>query len=118
MGVSEADITLDLSEDNLDGNTFSDSLDFKMKPAADPEYRLLDVFFHLNFLPRPFTNHRAAGRGEGISLTHHYHFHPLHRHLDISQAITAESPALHIGSSRTRTGNLCFPSASRCHRHI
>ena len=27
--------------------------------------------------------------GEGISLTRHYHFHALHRHLDIRRAITA-----------------------------
>ena len=33
------------------------------------------------------------GKAEGISLTPHYHFHPLHRHLD---------------SSRTRTGNLTY----------
>ena len=52
------------------------------------------------------------GKGEGISLTPHYHFHPLHRHLDISRAITAESSPLYIASSRTRTGNLWFPSAS------
>ena len=53
------------------------------------------------------------GKGEGISLTPHYHFHPLHRHLDISRAITAESSPLHIASSQTRTGSLRFPSASR-----
>ena len=53
------------------------------------------------------------GKGEGISLTPQYHFPPLHRHLDISRAITAESSPLHIASSRTRTGNLWFPSASR-----
>ena len=53
------------------------------------------------------------GKGEGISLTPHYHFHPLHRHLDISRVITAESSPLHIASNRTRTGNLWFPSASR-----
>ena len=35
------------------------------------------------------------GKGEGISLTPHYHFHPLHRQLDISRAITAESSPLH-----------------------
>ena len=47
------------------------------------------------------------GKGEGIFLTRHYHFHPLHRHFDIiSQAITAESSPLHIASGRTRTGNL------------
>ena len=50
------------------------------------------------------------GKGEGISLTPHYHFHRLHRHLDTSRAITAESSSpLHIASSRTRTGNLSFP---------
>ena len=52
------------------------------------------------------------GKGEGISLTPYYHFHPVHRHLDISRAITAESSPLHIGSSQTRTGNLWFPSVS------
>ena len=53
------------------------------------------------------------GKGEFISLTPHYHFHPLHGHLDMSRAITAESSPLHVGSDRTRTGNLWFPSASR-----
>ena len=52
-------------------------------------------------------------KGEGISLTPHYQFHSLHRHLDISRTITAESSPLHIASSRTRTGNLWFPSAVR-----
>ena len=28
--------------------------------------------------------------GEGISVTTHYHFHPLHRHLDIRWVIAAE----------------------------
>ena len=61
-----------------------------------------------------FTNiHRQQGKGEGIFLTPLYHFHLLHRHLDISRAITAESSRLHIASSRTRTGNLWFPSANR-----
>ena len=39
---------------------------------------------------------RLQGKGEGISVTPHYHFHPL-------------PPAI----GRTRTGNLWFPSASR-----
>ena len=47
------------------------------------------------------------GKGEDISLTPHYHFHPFHKHL--------ESSPLHMGSCRTRTGNLWFPSASRYH---
>ena len=46
-----------------------------------------------------FYNHswiaELLGKGEGISLTLHYHIHPLHRHLDISWAITAESSPLH-----------------------
>ena len=53
------------------------------------------------------------GKGEGISLTPHYHFHPLHKHLDISRAITAESSPSLIGGSRTQTRNPWFPSASR-----
>ena len=52
------------------------------------------------------------GKGEDISLTPHYHFHTLHRHLDISRVITTENSPLHIASSRTRIGNLWFPSAS------
>ena len=43
------------------------------------------------------------GNGEDISLTPHYHLHPLRRYLDISPAITAESSPLHIASSRIRT---------------
>ena len=57
-----------------------------------------------------FHNHSRItglqGKEEGISLTAHYHFHPLCRHLNISWAVTAKSSLLHIGSSRTRTGNL------------
>ena len=52
------------------------------------------------------------GKGEGIYLTPLYNFHPLHRHLDISRAIAAESSPLRIVGSWTRTGNLWFPSAS------
>ena len=55
------------------------------------------------------------GKGEGISLTPHYHFHPLHTHLDISRAITAESSPLHIlaaglelvSKCKSLTINLC-----------
>ena len=66
------------------------------------------VFFHEH---SRFT--RQRGKGEAISLSSLYHFHLLHGHLDTSRAITAESSPLHIASSRTQTGNLCFPSASR-----
>ena len=66
------------------------------------------VFFHVH---SRFTGQQR--KGEAIYLTPLYHFHPLHRHLDISGAITADSLPLHIASSRTRTGNLWFLSASR-----
>ena len=65
------------------------------------------VFFHEH---SRFTGQQ--GKGKAISLSPLYHFHPLHRHLDISQAITANSSPLHIARSRNRTGNLWFPSAS------
>ena len=49
------------------------------------------------------------GKGEGISLTPHYHFHPLHRQLDISRAITTESSPLHIASTaRLEPGTFGF----------
>ena len=54
--------------------------------------------FCLGFLSQN-SRGRAGGGGAGvISLTPLYHFYPLHRHLDISQAITAESSPLHIAS--------------------
>ena len=55
------------------------------------------------------------GKGEGISLIPHYHFHQLHRYLDIRRAISAESSPLHIGSSRTRTGFSYNPGVCFCH---
>ena len=81
-------------------------------------YQRSDFFIYLFFSIWVFFHEHSQitglqGKGEGISLTPHYHFHPLHRHLDISRAITAESSPLHIASSRTQTGNLWFPSASR-----
>ena len=66
------------------------------------------VFFHEH---SRFTGQQ--GKWEAISLSPLYDLHPLHRHLGISWAITAESSPLHIASRRTRTGNLWFPSASR-----
>ena len=66
------------------------------------------VFFH--------EHSRITGvqdKGKGISLTPHYHFHPLRRHVDISREITADSSPLHIASSWTRTKHLWFPRASR-----
>ena len=60
-------------------------------------------FFYLGF---GFTfanihNSQDSRVRERVSLYPLYHYHPLHRHLDISRAITAESSPLHIASSRT-----------------
>ena len=52
------------------------------------------------------------GNMEAISITPLRHFHSLHRHLDISRAITAESSPLLIAISRNQTGNLSFTSSS------
>ena len=38
------------------------------------------------------------GKGEGIHLTPHYHFHPLHSHLEISWVIVVESSPLHLAN--------------------
>ena len=47
--------------------------------------------------------HRTAREREAaISLTPFYHFHPLHKQLDISPEITAGTYSLHIASTWTR----------------
>ena len=57
-------------------------------------------FFYLGFFHNQSRTTGLQGKGEDISLTPHYHFHPLLRHLDISRAFTAENSPLHMGSSR------------------
>ena len=65
------------------------------------------IFFSVRvFLQEHSWFTRQQGKGEAISLTPLYHFHPLHRHLHISGPITVESSPLHIASSRTRSRNL------------
>ena len=61
------------------------------------------VFFHVY---SQFTGQQ--GKVEAIYLTSLYHFHPLHRHLDINRAIIAKSSPLHIANSLTRTGKFCW----------
>ena len=82
--------------------SFIKSLQYKWKSVQ------VQCHFYRVFFSETFTIHRTAGEGEAISLTPLYHCHPLHRHLDISRAITAESSPLHIASSRTGTGKLWF----------
>lgn len=69
------------------------------------------IFFYLDFLSCIFMINRTAEEGGGY-LFNFYHFHPFHRHLDISQMITAESSSLQIASSLTQARFLCFPRTS------
>ena len=69
-------------------------------------------FFYLGFLSRTFTARRTAEGEGGYLLTPLYHFHPLHRRLEVKRVITVESSPLHIASSQTLTGNLSFPNTS------
>ena len=109
-----------LTFDNYDKssfNHFSPVLHFIWRPIICFVEQNKLLFFGGFFLSEfSFTNihdlQGSRGRGEAISLIPLYHFHPLQRHLDISRAITAESSTLYIACSRTRTGNLWFPSAS------
>ena len=82
---------------------------------ADAQYLSpLEMYFLFNFflIWVFFHNHsqitRLQGNGAGNSSTPHYYFHLLHRHLDISDYCRE----LTSKSSRTRTGNLWFPSKS------
>ena len=62
-----------------------------IKMRSTLAFFLIWIFFHEH---SPITGMQA--KGEGISLTPQYHFHPLHRHLHISWSITAEGVTQHI----------------------
>ena len=59
---------------------------------------VLFCFFYLAFLSRLFTIHRTAGERGGYLIFFFYHFHPLHRHVDISWVIASENSPLCIDS--------------------
>ena len=100
-------------------NTFSDNLWCYItfyNSFSERNFRIFFFSFYVGFLSRTFKNHRTAGERRGYFINFSLplpYFHQLHRHLDNSRAITAESSPLHIASSPKRTGNLWFPSASR-----
>ena len=48
------------------------------------------------------------GKGKNILLTLHNHFHPLHRYLDISYAITAENSLCTQLAARFELGTFGF----------
>ena len=95
------------------------------RPGSNPlsfKYSTLKLQYmksirHHFFLSGVFLHEQSRVSGkqrkeEAISLTPLYHFHPLLRHLGISRVTAAEGSPLHMTSSRTRAGNLWFPSAS------
>ena len=99
---------------NLDGQVVSFCNYLCKKCIEYHHYKLRNIFFSIWGLFHEYSRITGLqGMGEGIPLTPHYHLHSLHRHSDISRAITAESSPLRIASSRTRFGNLWFPSTSR-----
>ena len=71
----------------------------------------LFFFFYLGFLSRIFSNHRTAGEGGGLFFNSSLPLTPASRTLrhepgDYCRELTSAH------SSRTRTGNLWFPSTS------
>ena len=71
--------------------------------------RFLFLFFSIWFFFHKYSRFTGQQvKGEAISLYPFYHFHPLHRHLDISWVIAAESSPLRIAGCRNRTWNLWY----------
>ena len=88
------------------------------KYASEKYFWQIPVFFYLGFLSQCIhKSHGSRGRGTPI-VNPHYHFQPIHKYLNISQAITAESSLWHITSDRARTRNLSFSSASHSPLYI
>ena len=76
------------------------------------------VFFAVFFSVWVFLHEHSGfteqqGKRKAIPAALLYLLHLLHKHLDNSQTITAESSLLHKPPSWTRTENLCFSSRSR-----
>ena len=73
-----------------------------LKPNLCEYCFFLSVFSFANI-------HDLQEKGKVISLIPPNHFNPLHRQLDISQTITAESSSPpHIGNTETGTSHLWF----------
>ena len=64
--------------------------------------------FYLGFLSPIFMIHRTADEWRGFSLYPVYHFHPLHRQLDINWVIATESSPLRIAGNWNRTWNFWY----------
>ena len=79
----------------------------KIEKNANNSKELLEALKFIFFLSMFFFQEHSLftgqqEKGEGIYLTPLYHLNPLHRHLDISRTITADSSPLHIACSRIK----------------
>ena len=73
------------------------------------EWYFLFIFFLSGFsFMNIHESQDCSGRGGGVSLTPHYHLHLLHRNLDISWAITAESSPLYIPTQKSGIKQIQF----------
>ena len=82
---------------------------------TDDEVELLSFFSMWVFFHKHSRFTGQQGKGEAISLTPPYQFHPVHRHLDISQEITAESSSLHIVAAGLELGTYGFRAQVASH---
>ena len=70
----------------------------------------LFFFFYQGFFSWISWFKGQQGEEKAISLTPLYHFHQLHRYLDISQVIAAERWSGKLSPQEFRTSKSCFPS--------
>ena len=84
-----------------------------MNRFAGFTYKLISTWFIYFFSIWVFFHKHSRitglqGKEEGISLFPQYHFHPLHRQLDISRATTAESSPCTYPAAGLKPGALGF----------
>ena len=71
-------------------------------------FYIFNFVFHLGFPSRTFSIHRTVREGVGYLVNSSLPLSMVHKPLDVSRAITAESSPLHIASSQTRTESLWY----------
>ena len=83
-------------------------------PFLGKIFLICDFIFFLSGFSFANIHESLDSRGKkGYFLAPLNHFHPLHRHINISWVITGESSPRHIASGLTQTRKPRFPSASR-----
>ena len=100
-----------VNKDNFLGNIYYSSI-FLMSGFL---FFSIDQYFFIWDFFHEHSQHK--GKENAVSLTptacHIFNnIHLLHKHLEVSMVITAESSPIHIARSWTQTENLWFPSAS------